>query len=318
MMNVLIIFVIVLFSYIHIYNEYRTSEDLEIYEMDYKSNDNLQETCNIKQPVIFERSKLIQLPDLLKYKQILTVKDLNDYEKIEIDSVGSVRLPCNSLIQLIKSDTNSRYFSENNETFIEESGLYKQVNQLDGELKPKYAIHTKHDILLGSIGTCSPFRYHTNTRKYIYIAKGGNIRVKMASWKYTKYLHEIKDYENLEFRSPINVWETQSKYSDDVDKIEFLEFDVNPGNVIYIPPYWWYSIKYLEEDTIIFEYNYFSIMNKIAFISDSCKYQLQQQNIIENFKSTRKNESDIKKPEIEEQDIIEEIILTEKIEDAVL
>lgn len=308
MMNILIIFVIVLFSYIHIYNEYKTSEDLEIYEMDYRNNENLQETCNIKQPVIFERTKMIELPDLLKYKQILTVKDVNDYDKSGTDYNG-VQLPCNSLIQLIKSDKNSRYFSENNQTFIEESGLYKQVNQLDSELKPKYAIHTKYDILLGSQNTCTPFRYHTNTRKYIYIAKGGNMRIKMASWKYTKYLHEIKDYENLEFRSPVNIWDTQSKYSDDIDKIEFIEFDLNFGNVIYIPPYWWYSIKYLEEDTIIFEYNYFSIMNKIAFLGDSCKYYLQQQNIIENFKSTKKNESDVNKPEI-----IEEIV-TEKADD---
>lgn len=308
MMNILIIFVIVLFSYIHIYNEYKTSEDLEIYEMDYRNNENLQETCNIKQPVIFERTKKIELPDLLKYKQILTVKDVSDYDKSGTDYNG-VQLPCNSLIQLIKSDKNSRYFSENNQTFIEESGLYKQVNQLDSELKPKYAIHTKNDILMGSQNTCTPFRYHTNTRKYIYIAKGGNIRIKMASWKYTKYLHEIKDYENLEFRSPVNIWDTQSKYSDDIDKIEFIEFDLNFGNVIYIPPYWWYSIKYLEEDTIIFEYNYFSIMNKIAFLGDSCKYYLQQQNIIENFKSTKKNESDVNKPEI-----IEEIV-TEKAED---
>jgi hypothetical protein len=307
-MNILIIFVIVLFSYIHIYNEYKTSEDLEIYEMDYRNNENLQETCNIKQPVIFERTKMIELPDLLKYKQILTVKDVNDYDKSGTDYNG-VQLPCNSLIQLIKSDKDSRYFSENNQTFIEESGLYKQIHQLDGELKPKYAIHTKYDILLGSQNTCTPFRYHTNTRKYIYIAKGGNMRIKMASWKYTKYLHEIKDYENLEFRSPVNIWDTQSKYSDDIDKIEFIEFDLNSGNVIYIPPYWWYSIKYLEEDTIIFEYNYFSIMNKIAFLGDSCKYYLQQQNIIENFKSTKKNESDVNKTEI-----IEEIV-TEKADD---
>lgn len=105
----------------------------------------------------------------------------------------------------------------------------------------------------------------------------------MASWKYSKYLHEIKDYENFDFRSPINVWDNKSIFSDEIDQIQFIEFDIHAGGVIFIPPYWWYSIKFLEEDTTIFEYNYYSIVNRIAFIGDTCKYYLQQQNIIRNF-----------------------------------
>ena len=33
--------------------EYKTSEDLEIYEFDYKDNNYLQEVCELKQPAIF-------------------------------------------------------------------------------------------------------------------------------------------------------------------------------------------------------------------------------------------------------------------------
>ena len=39
--------------YIHIIHQYKTGEDMEIYEMDYVSNTHLQEVCNIKQPVLF-------------------------------------------------------------------------------------------------------------------------------------------------------------------------------------------------------------------------------------------------------------------------
>jgi hypothetical protein len=34
--------------------EYKQSEDLEIYEMDYNNNVQLQEICNVKQPIIFD------------------------------------------------------------------------------------------------------------------------------------------------------------------------------------------------------------------------------------------------------------------------
>ena len=50
----ILIFLIILFMYIHLVQQYKRSEDLEIYEMDYTNNDNLQEVCDIKQPVLFE------------------------------------------------------------------------------------------------------------------------------------------------------------------------------------------------------------------------------------------------------------------------
>ena len=50
----ILIFLVILFLYIHITNQYKKSEDLEIYEMDYTTNVHLQEVCDIKQPVLFE------------------------------------------------------------------------------------------------------------------------------------------------------------------------------------------------------------------------------------------------------------------------
>ena len=222
---IFIVFVIVSFCYIHIVNQFKTSEDLEIYEFDFKDNENLQETCNILQPVIFKREKLLSLPNLDSYKQLLMVKDTNDYynKEINMDSIQSIELPCKSLIQLLKTDTQGHYFTENNQTFIEESGLYKKISDLDDELKPKYSIQKKYDLFMGSINTYTPLRFHTSTRKYLYILKG-SIRIKMASFKFTKYLHMVKDFENLEFKSLIDVW-NKNDFKDDLDKIQFIEFD---------------------------------------------------------------------------------------------
>ena len=49
----LIIFIIILFIYIHMIDQFKKSNDLELYEMDYTSNNDLNETCNIKQPIVF-------------------------------------------------------------------------------------------------------------------------------------------------------------------------------------------------------------------------------------------------------------------------
>jgi hypothetical protein len=43
-----------------------------------------------------------------------------------------------------------------------------------------------------------------DSRRFVNVVKG-SIKMKMTSKKYTKYLDEIKDYENIEFSSRVNV-----------------------------------------------------------------------------------------------------------------
>ena len=48
-----LIFCIVLFLYLHIYHHLKTSNDLEVYEIEKPSKDKLEEISDIRQPVIF-------------------------------------------------------------------------------------------------------------------------------------------------------------------------------------------------------------------------------------------------------------------------
>jgi len=127
----IILFLIILFFYIHITHQLKKSEDLEIYEMDYSSNTHLQEVCEIKQPVLFEYKSVnpeffenINIDSLNIGSNDLKIKEIHDYWKND-DSVDYVVLPFQSANTLISSDTQSNYFSENNDDFIEETGLIK-------------------------------------------------------------------------------------------------------------------------------------------------------------------------------------------------
>jgi hypothetical protein len=297
-----VVFLVVIFLYIHIISEYKVSEDLEVYEMDYKTNSNLQETCDVRQPVIFELPTRISFPSLETFKQPIMIKDLKDYSDVDKISVDSVELPCSTYIQLIKNDASSSYFSENNHAFIDESGLGKIFTELDVYLKPNNVLSTKHDILIAKDGVCTPFRYHTDSRRFLYVANG-LVKIKMTSKKYSKYLNEIKDFENLEFRSQTDVWNNSAM----LDKIQFIEFDIQCGQVVYIPSFWWYSIKYYAPDTLLLECKYSSIANKVAFSFDLFRHYLQQNNIIRGYKCAviNKMENDAD----DEVDIIEKDIV---------
>ena len=48
------VFCFVLFLYLHIYYHLKTSNDLEVFEIEGSSKDSLEEICDIRQPVLFD------------------------------------------------------------------------------------------------------------------------------------------------------------------------------------------------------------------------------------------------------------------------
>lgn len=298
-----IIFVIIFIMYSHITNQYKHSEDLEIYEMDYENNSQLQEICDVKQPVIFEFETILpsvftsanaRLENLSKSygQEMLNVKDTKDYTKSgKNDSIDSVHITCANARKLFLNDAGSHYYTENNSEFLEETGLIEKIQQVDTYLKPRFTVNTKYDYITGSPKTCTPLRYHYDYRHY-YVVTSGKISVKMTPWKSCKYLHPIKDYDNYEFRSTFNTWEPAAP---EMEKVRFLEYVVEKGSVLYIPPYWWYSIQF-SDDTSINAVTYNSLMNVIAYIPQWFLYFIQQQNIYKKVVKTMELPDDSNKP----------------------
>jgi hypothetical protein len=275
--------------------------------MDYLSNTQLQEVCAIKQPILFDFSKqsnelITNINQHVFEKEVeydIKLKDSNDYfvstpnthepttpispqknqSTLPPPTVDYIVLPFESAMTLLKTDKKSHFFIENNEDFIDETGIRTMYEVIDENLKPYFTVQTKYDFIMGSKNTQTPLRYHTYYRQF-FIVTNGRIHVKMTPWKSSKYVHPIKDYEAYEFKSPINVWKPQNQYLHDMDKIKFLEFDVPQGYVLYVPPYWWYSFKFSHENmTSVSAFTYNSPMNIVANSVDWAKYFIQQQNI---------------------------------------
>ena len=273
------IFVVTLFLYIHITAQWKTSNDLEIYEADFVSASQLQEICSVKQPVVFKFDKPGQLTDptilrffhkfqldnFEKYDNLdIRVKDRQDYATVnEKDpTVDSVPLSFRSARRLLTTDTNAKYFSEKNETFLEESSLDRLYQPLDNVLKPQLNAYVKHDMILGSPLATTPFRYHLESHHFIAVTRG-KIHVKVCPPKYTKIIPHFKDYENYEFWSPLN---TESpRFKDVCQRIKILDIDIHPGDVLFLPPYWWYSIQFSgDAKTTVATLTYDVAMNVMA------------------------------------------------------
>ena len=275
------IFCLVLFLYLHIQFHLKTGEDLEMYEVDQPSKDKLEEICDLRQPVLFDFDceKIIQTSN--------SSYIANNYHAFEIkirnirDNDSNIELymplPMHSAVKLFDEDKTASYFSENNADFLEETGVCKNMRYNDEFLRPYMVSNCNYDVMMASTNTCTPFRYEINYRNYLLLTQG-SAQIKLAPPHSTKDLYPIYVYENFEFRSPVNPWNPQPKYIADFDKIKCLEFTLLPGKTLYIPSYWWYSIKF-NDNTSISCFNYRTYMNNLAILPYISLHALQIQNV---------------------------------------
>lgn len=260
-----LIFIIVLILYSQIIFQLKKGDDIEIYETDYTSNKDINANANLKQPFVFRfddaNLKTAPLSKMVAEHGSfdIFVKEIADYHTDKPPT--SVVLSLNAAHSLMKTDTEGKYFSNGNQYFIEETGIKRYYQQLDKYLEPALSVFSNYDLLIGSAGTTTPLTYHTFERRYIYIT-GGKYEVKMTPWRSTKYMVVNKNYRDYEFSSPLNVWSPQdTAYS----KMKFVEFSVEAGQVVYIPPFWHYSLKMVgEDDHVAHVFDYSSPMNILA------------------------------------------------------
>uniref|UniRef100_A0A6C0KSF5 JmjC domain-containing protein n=1 Tax=viral metagenome TaxID=1070528 RepID=A0A6C0KSF5_9ZZZZ len=295
------VFCIILFLYLHTQFHLKTSNELEIYEVDQASKEKMEEICDLRQPVLFDDEeygkKIISTTNktfLLNNYPVFEIK-IRDIIDISNESDLYLPLPIHLANKLFDEDDKSKYFSEGNYDFLLETGALKNMTFNDGSLRPSLVSNCYYDVLMGSNQVETPFRYELNYRNY-FIVTQGSIRVKLSPPKSYKYLHPINDYENFEFKSPINPWNPQDKFITDFDKIKCLEIVLTPGRFLFIPAYWWYSFKF-EKNSSVSCFKYRTYMNNLAICPNIFMYALQNQNIerkiakkidIKNLESTNK------------------------------
>ena len=303
------IFCLVLFIYLHVQFHLKTSEDLEMYEVEQPSKDKLEEICDIRQPVLFDfdSQKIEESSNrtfIYNNYHAFEIK-IRNIKELDTNNELYMPLPIHAAAKLFNEDKNSTYFSENNKDFLEETGVIKNLKYNDEFLRPYMVSNCNYDIMLGSNDTCTPFRYEINYRNFFLLTEG-SAQIKLAPPHSVKYLYPIYDYENFEFKSPVNPWNPQAKYIADFDKIKCLEFTLTPGKTLFIPAYWWYSIKF-NNKTSISCFHYRTYMNNLAISPYIGMHALQIQNVKRNV---------VKKASIDE--LNSELNCSEKVVDEML
>jgi len=277
----ILIFCIILFIYLHINFHLQTSNDLEVYEIEQPSKEKLEEICDLRQPVIFNYlvDGLLNECNIDSIEKNFGAFDIKIRNVKEYDDVNEIYLPItlNTCREIFRKDNNEKYLSENNNDFLEETSLIRTMRYNDNFLRPLSVSNCIYDIMFSSKNTKTILKYELNYRNYFLVTQG-SIKIKLIPPKSSKYLYTINDYDNFEFISPVNSWDVQNQFKADFDKLKTLEVRLNKGQIIFIPAYWWYSI-WFEENSSIVSFKYKTFMNNIAICNHLFIYMLQNQNV---------------------------------------
>ena len=288
----LMIFLITLFLYIHINFQCRTNNDLEIFDIDNITKDQLEEVCNYKQPILFkfymdDLNNNLKLEDILaKYRTFdVNIRNISESTNNNLPDNDATILPLQlkEAETLIYKDTSGAYISEYNKDFIEDTTLKRHFESSDIFLRPHLCSECQYDIIFGSKDSYTPLRYELNARNFIYVVDG-SVEIMLTIPNNSKYLDVVKDYELFEFRSRYNPF--NQTHVEQLERAKFLTVTLSPGDILFIPFKWFYTIKFSSSKTVVATLKYRVVMNTLAIIPDLGYRFLERQNIKFNFLNT--------------------------------
>jgi hypothetical protein len=254
---------IVTMLYIHIVFHLKTSDDLEVFEIPMPPKEKLEDVCNFRQPVLFTHKD--------ESLHACIPSNLNEYSAFDVNVYDTkyegIPIPLEDAMKLFAT---KEYATYNNQTFLNETMVKRCFTSLDTLLRPPMVSSISYDVLFGSPQYTTRFKYTNHYRTYYYVSSG-SITVKLTPPRNTRHLQEVKDYESQEFYTTMNPW------VDILKKVKCMEIRVQPGQLLFIPAYWWHSIR-LEKDACVCSIQYKTIMNIIATLPDIAMGVLQRQN----------------------------------------
>ena len=127
----ILVFCMVLFVYLHVNYHLKTSDDLEIFEVEQPSKEKLEEVCDLRQPVLFDFDAA-NLANVCRRVSVndtygafdVKVRDL--HLPLDADEELYVPMPFTNAIQVMRDDHNSRYLLESSADFMDETGIAKE------------------------------------------------------------------------------------------------------------------------------------------------------------------------------------------------
>lgn len=279
LINILVFFIVLIF-YLQLAEQHKKNNDLEVYQLDHIERKDMQDYCRLKLPIVINYNNVnpdfvdrINKQDVFTSLRYLQIKNEDDFYK-EIPDNSYVEMDVQNANILFETSSEEPYYTEKNDDAIQACPLQKVFKSNDFMLKPDMNIVSEYDIMFGKHQSHTPFRYHTQQRKFICCHEGA-VSIKMSAWESSDLLNATHDYECYDFRSPIRVWNPQPQWIANVKQMETLDIVLEKGCMLYVPSFWWYSIEF-QRDSLISSCQYSSFMNCVYNLPSWILHYIQE------------------------------------------
>lgn len=265
----LVLFFLVLFSYIHIRFHLKTNNDLDIIDLTRENvgKDQFEEVCVLVSPFKF---RSMRIP--FNFNDVCAKYDKHNVNLRKNTERVCLPIKLKDAMEFLTKTESVGYYSERNAEFVSETLLKKEFER-DDYLKPVMSIAPKYDIIMGNKGTITPIQYRNDYRNYLVMCSGA-CRVRLFNPNSVKYLNIDKNYDTYEFSNVTN-----NAFVDEIEKTQYIDVVLGgPGESLFIPPYWSYSVAF-EGLSVIAQYSYNTPMSFLSVGGDLMRYMFQQQNV---------------------------------------
>jgi hypothetical protein len=243
MLATLLTLCVVVFLYLHVVYYLKRSNEMDLYDVDVQSKSQLEEACGMRQPFVFNYDCGVEV-DWEKHKNA----DLNvvDLSGVRVD------LPVSKALKLFPK---SPHYSDHNDKLVADLDFRAPL------LRPPLCVCVYTDLLCGSDGVNTKFKYNDSFRNYLAVVQGS---VKVRLGPPSSAMTVEKDYFAYDFSSP-----------DPCAKV--VETALEKGQTLFVPAYWWYSVTY-GPDSCVASFRYKTALNCVATLPDLVLALLQRQN----------------------------------------
>lgn len=229
MFDFLLLCIIIVVVYVHIRAQWATNNELVVHDIRKPSKNIFEEVCDVRQ--VFK----MKLGD-----DLATDYDGSLYIRDVCKDPVYVNMDAKTANNVLTKDKKKRYISERN--------VVHSMGTRDAFLRPPLCAFRHYDYMRGSEGTVSPFRSESYHRHFIYVSEGSvMIRIAPPNVAGRIYIQEL----------------AENRMDCEVDAFRTKEIQLEKGDLIYIPAYWWSSIQY-KVTTQLYAFKYHTYASVLA------------------------------------------------------
>ena len=256
----IILLILISLIILHLYALKTTNVNIEILQVNNPSKEKFEEIISNKLPTVITGCMndwdefIYWSPDYLKENypeiNIKISKGIVEQEKTKINTLKIKEFVDWIKVAEEKNKSDALYCNEDLD-FLNKIGKTEVLNNLSYKFDPILKVTKQYAFWMGGEGTKTGIHYDKDYRNLLCQVYGTK-KIYLWNPNQSDFLYKSNKYDTSAALSCVNFWnkEDYKKYPK-FNKSNYIEIILHPGQILYIPPYWWHAVENINTNIAI-------------------------------------------------------------------